>query len=127
MSSKVIKHWICKGGLIIAVLRFQSRHVVQLSSDVLSSPQEMGMRNPLHRKKLQLALNAFTSKVREKSSELDYIWVTRETLSSQTFVVMMQQPAALSSGLFLVCQAGWMTSACLSTRTSFTKLEWTVG
>lgn len=40
------------------------------------------MKNPLHRKKLQLALTAFTTKVREKSSELDYIWVTRKTLSS---------------------------------------------
>lgn len=51
------------------------------------------MKNPLHRKKLQLALNAFTSKVREKSSELDYIWVTRKTLSSQTCcLVMTQQP-----------------------------------
>uniref|UniRef100_A0A3P8SG16 PPFIA binding protein 2a n=1 Tax=Amphiprion percula TaxID=161767 RepID=A0A3P8SG16_AMPPE len=37
----------------------------------------MGMKNPLHRKKLQLALRAFTTKVVEKSSELDYIWVTR--------------------------------------------------
>lgn len=38
------------------------------------------MKNPLHRKKLQLALSAFTTKVIEKSSELDYIWVTRKTL-----------------------------------------------
>ena len=38
------------------------------------------MKNPLHRKKLQLALNAFTTKVVEKSSELDYIWVTRKAL-----------------------------------------------
>ncbi|XP_014846232.1 PREDICTED: liprin-beta-2-like isoform X4 [Poecilia mexicana] len=39
--------------------------------------KEMGMKHPLHRKKLQLALRAFTSKVAEKSSELDHIWVTR--------------------------------------------------
>lgn len=38
------------------------------------------MRNPLHRKKLQLALRAFSTKTVEKSSELDYIWVARETL-----------------------------------------------
>uniref|UniRef100_A0A3Q3IHW8 SAM domain-containing protein n=1 Tax=Monopterus albus TaxID=43700 RepID=A0A3Q3IHW8_MONAL len=37
----------------------------------------MGMKNPLHRKKLQLALRAFTTKVMEKPSELDHIWVTR--------------------------------------------------
>ncbi|KAK2854125.1 hypothetical protein Q5P01_006786 [Channa striata] len=39
--------------------------------------KEMGMKNPLHRKKLQLALKAFTTKVIEKSAELDHIWVTR--------------------------------------------------
>ncbi|XP_032416955.1 liprin-beta-2 isoform X6 [Xiphophorus hellerii] len=39
--------------------------------------KDMGMKHPLHRKKLQLALRAFTSKVAEKSSELDHIWVTR--------------------------------------------------
>uniref|UniRef100_A0A672G5R9 PPFIA binding protein 2a n=1 Tax=Salarias fasciatus TaxID=181472 RepID=A0A672G5R9_SALFA len=39
--------------------------------------KEMGMKNPLHRKKMQLALKAFTTKVFEKSSELDHIWVTR--------------------------------------------------
>ena len=38
------------------------------------------MKHPLHRKKLQLALKAFTTKVIEKSAELDYIWVTRKTL-----------------------------------------------
>ncbi|XP_056134546.1 liprin-beta-2 [Lampris incognitus] len=38
--------------------------------------KEMGMKHPLHRKKLQLALKAFTTKVTEKSSELDHIWVT---------------------------------------------------
>ncbi|XP_023809281.1 liprin-beta-2-like isoform X2 [Oryzias latipes] len=39
--------------------------------------KEMGMKHPLHRKKLQLALRAFTTKITEKSSELDHIWVTR--------------------------------------------------
>lgn len=83
------------------------------------------MKNPLHRKKLQLALNAFTSKVREKSSELDYIWVTRKSPPSWAFVVMTSEPVALNSCLCLVYQAGWMTSACLSTRTSSMKLAWT--
>ncbi|KAM9366580.1 liprin-beta-2 [Symphorus nematophorus] len=48
-----------------------------LSATPQDFEKEMGMKNPLHRKKLQLALNAFTTKVVEKSSELDYIWVTR--------------------------------------------------
>uniref|UniRef100_A0A8D3C5E9 PPFIA binding protein 2a n=1 Tax=Scophthalmus maximus TaxID=52904 RepID=A0A8D3C5E9_SCOMX len=59
-----------------------SRQWVENGQTLLSaSPQdfekEMGMKNPLHRKKLQLAMKAFTTKVIEKSSELDYIWVTR--------------------------------------------------
>ncbi|XP_076848641.1 liprin-beta-2 isoform X12 [Brachyhypopomus gauderio] len=48
---------------------------------LLATPQEfekeMGIKHPLHRKKLQLALRSFTSKTMEKSSELDHIWVTR--------------------------------------------------
>ncbi|TKS70054.1 Liprin-beta-2 Coiled-coil-like protein 1 [Collichthys lucidus] len=48
-----------------------------LSATPQDFEKEMGMKNPLHRKKLQLALNAFTTKVVEKSAELDYIWVTR--------------------------------------------------
>nr|XP_057944605.1 liprin-beta-2 isoform X2 [Doryrhamphus excisus] len=48
---------------------------------IAATPQdlekEMGMRHPLHRKKLQLALRAFTTKVTEKSADLDHIWVTR--------------------------------------------------
>ncbi|KAM7014754.1 liprin-beta-2 isoform 4-T4 [Tautogolabrus adspersus] len=59
-----------------------SRQWVENGQTILSAtPQdfekEMGMKNPLHRKKLQLALSAFTTKVIEKSSELDHIWVTR--------------------------------------------------
>ncbi|XP_031702296.1 liprin-beta-2 isoform X3 [Anarrhichthys ocellatus] len=48
-----------------------------LSATPQDFEKEMGMKNPLHRKKLQLALKAFTTKVIEKSSDLDYIWVTR--------------------------------------------------
>ncbi|XP_038855673.1 liprin-beta-2-like [Salvelinus namaycush] len=39
--------------------------------------KEMGIKHPLHRKKLQLALRGFSTKAMEKSSELDHIWVTR--------------------------------------------------
>ncbi|XP_034385386.1 liprin-beta-2 isoform X2 [Cyclopterus lumpus] len=48
-----------------------------LSATPQDFEKEMGMKNPLHRKKLQLALKAFTTKVIEKSADLDYIWVTR--------------------------------------------------
>ncbi|XP_030221203.1 liprin-beta-2b isoform X8 [Gadus morhua] len=48
---------------------------------VLATPQElekeMGLKNPLHRKKLQLAVKMLCSKQVEKSAELDHIWVTR--------------------------------------------------
>ncbi|KAM9376355.1 liprin-beta-2b isoform 2-T2 [Pholidichthys leucotaenia] len=39
--------------------------------------KELAMKNPLHRKKLQLSIKALSSKQPEKSAELDYIWVTR--------------------------------------------------
>ncbi len=39
--------------------------------------QEICIKHPLHRKKLQLALRAFNNTTMEKSSELDHIWVTR--------------------------------------------------
>uniref|UniRef100_A0A665VCW0 PPFIA binding protein 2a n=1 Tax=Echeneis naucrates TaxID=173247 RepID=A0A665VCW0_ECHNA len=48
-----------------------------LSATPQDFEKEMGMKNPLHRKKLQLALRAFTTKTVEKSAELDHIWVTR--------------------------------------------------
>lgn len=35
------------------------------------------MKNPLHRKKLQLAIKSVSNKQGEKSAELDFIWVTR--------------------------------------------------
>ncbi|XP_037103665.1 liprin-beta-2 isoform X1 [Syngnathus acus] len=59
-----------------------TRQWVECGQTLLSAtPQdlekEMGMKHPLHRKKLQLALKAFTNKTTEKSSELDHIWVTR--------------------------------------------------
>lgn len=40
--------------------------------------QELGIKNPLHRKKLQLAIKAISTKQTEKSAELDFIWVTRK-------------------------------------------------
>lgn len=64
------------------------------------------MKNPLHRKKLQLAMNAFTSKVREKSSELDYIWVTRKTLSSLDLSCCDR--AALNVCLSVCLLSGWL-------------------
>nr|XP_049578624.1 liprin-beta-2b isoform X8 [Syngnathus scovelli] len=48
-----------------------------LSATPQDLEKEMGMKNPLHRKKLHLAIKTFNSKQHEKSAELDYLWVTR--------------------------------------------------
>uniref|UniRef100_A0A4W5KI58 PPFIA binding protein 2 n=1 Tax=Hucho hucho TaxID=62062 RepID=A0A4W5KI58_9TELE len=72
--------WLEESGLEQYVIL--ARHWANSGQTLLSaSPQdlekEMGIKNPLHRKKLQLALKSFSTKMNEKSSELDHIWVTR--------------------------------------------------
>ncbi|XP_041071825.1 liprin-beta-1b isoform X5 [Carcharodon carcharias] len=42
-----------------------------------SREQELGIKHPLHRKKLQLALQAFGSEEEDNKGKLDYNWVTR--------------------------------------------------
>ncbi|XP_041445837.1 liprin-beta-2 isoform X7 [Xenopus laevis] len=48
---------------------------------LMATPQamekELGIKHPLHRKKLQLAINTINGKKEEKSGQLDHIWVTR--------------------------------------------------
>ncbi|XP_049340413.1 liprin-beta-2b isoform X3 [Astyanax mexicanus] len=48
-----------------------------LSASLHDLEKELGMKHPLHRKKLQLALHSFSTKLGEKSADLDYVWVTR--------------------------------------------------
>ncbi|KAF5888176.1 liprin-beta-2-like isoform X2, partial [Clarias magur] len=48
-----------------------------LSATPQEFEKEMGIKHPLHRKKLELAVRSFNNKAMEKSSELDHIWVTR--------------------------------------------------
>ncbi|XP_051726978.1 liprin-beta-2 isoform X4 [Ctenopharyngodon idella] len=48
-----------------------------LSATPQELEKEICIKHPLHRKKLQLALRAFSNKTMEKPSELDHIWVTR--------------------------------------------------
>ncbi|XP_075326740.1 liprin-beta-2b isoform X1 [Odontesthes bonariensis] len=61
---------------------FLARQWVSSGQTLLSATphdleKELSMKNPLHRKKLQLSIKTFSSTQPEKSAELDYIWVTR--------------------------------------------------
>ncbi|XP_058500508.1 liprin-beta-2b isoform X5 [Solea solea] len=58
------RHWVTSGQTLLSA----SSHDLE---------KELLMKNPLHRKKLQLATKTFSSKQPVKSAELDYIWVTR--------------------------------------------------
>ncbi|KAJ4938528.1 hypothetical protein JOQ06_003141 [Pogonophryne albipinna] len=57
-------HWVTSGDTL-------------LSSTMQDIEKEPAIKNPLHRKKLQLAIKTISSKQPDKSAELDYIWVTR--------------------------------------------------
>ncbi|XP_042351652.1 liprin-beta-2b isoform X2 [Plectropomus leopardus] len=57
-------HWVTSGDTL-------------LSATLQDLEKELAMKNPLHRKKLQLAIKTISSKQPEKSAALDYIWVTR--------------------------------------------------
>ncbi|CAL9697046.1 unnamed protein product [Knipowitschia caucasica] len=48
-----------------------------LSTSSQEIEKELAIKNPLHRKKLHLAIRSASGKRQEKSSDLDYIWVTR--------------------------------------------------
>uniref|UniRef100_A0A8C2I7I5 PPFIA binding protein 2 n=1 Tax=Cyprinus carpio TaxID=7962 RepID=A0A8C2I7I5_CYPCA len=70
--------WMEEFGLVQYVN--MARQWVTSGQTLLSSQdieKELGIKHPLHRKKLQLALRSFSTKITEKSSELDHIWVTR--------------------------------------------------
>ncbi|XP_071362564.1 liprin-beta-2b isoform X2 [Trachinotus anak] len=62
--SVLARHWVTSGQTL-------------LSATPQDLEKEMALKNPLHRKKLQLAIKTFSSKQPEKSAELDYVWVTR--------------------------------------------------
>uniref|UniRef100_A0A672PQ13 PPFIA binding protein 2 n=1 Tax=Sinocyclocheilus grahami TaxID=75366 RepID=A0A672PQ13_SINGR len=88
MEEKHIKSWtteqVCGWLEDIGLGQYVSlaRQWVNSGQTLLSAtPQELEkeicIKHPLHRKKLQLSLRAFSYKTMEKSSELDHIWVTR--------------------------------------------------
>lgn len=72
------------------------------------------MKNPLHRKKLQLAIKTISSKQPEKSAELDYIWVTR-THSNRTLIsnthsekLILKLPYIPYINTDILCSKGWL-------------------
>ncbi|XP_052322077.1 liprin-beta-2b isoform X4 [Oncorhynchus keta] len=72
--------WLAESGLdqyVILAQHWANSGQTLLSASPQDLEKEMGIKNPLHRKKLQLALKSFSTKTTEKSSELDHIWVTR--------------------------------------------------
>lgn len=76
------------------------------------------MRPPLHRKKLQLALQALGADDDPKG-KLDHNWATSECCNRGSPAVLLWVNAPM---LF---QGGWMTSASRSTRATLMRLAWT--
>lgn len=77
----------CRGSLSLPVdprapgrslLPPASRQHRDIPPVLLSRFQELGIKHPLHRKKLVLAVKAINAKQEEKSALLDHIWVTRK-------------------------------------------------
>ncbi|KAK7892041.1 hypothetical protein WMY93_024004 [Mugilogobius chulae] len=65
------------GQYSISARNWGSNGQTLLSASTQEIEKELGIKNLLHRKKLQLAIRSFSGKRQEKSSDLDYIWVTR--------------------------------------------------
>lgn len=64
--------------------------------------QEMGIKHPLHRKKLVLAIKAINAKQDEKSAQLDHIWVTRKCLDSDGIVWEGISPTSMKGAAWFV-------------------------
>ncbi|NWX29763.1 LIPB2 protein, partial [Notiomystis cincta] len=79
-STERVCNWLEDFGLGQYVI-FARQWVTSGHTLLTATPQdmekEMGIKHPLHRKKLVLAIKAINSKQDEKSAQLDHIWVTR--------------------------------------------------
>ncbi|XP_049928163.1 liprin-beta-2b isoform X4 [Epinephelus moara] len=79
-STEQVCDWLEEIGLGqygILACQWVSNGDTLLSATPQDLEKDLAMKNPLHRKKLQLAIKTISSKQPEKSAELDYIWVTR--------------------------------------------------
>ncbi|KAE8606704.1 hypothetical protein XENTR_v10010823 [Xenopus tropicalis] len=79
-SNEQVCNWLEDLGLgqyIIFARQWISSGHTLLMATPQALEKELGIKHPLHRKKLQMAINAINSKKEEKSGQLDHIWVTR--------------------------------------------------
>ncbi|NWX42756.1 LIPB2 protein, partial [Steatornis caripensis] len=79
-STERVCNWLEDFGLgqylIFARQWVTSGHTL-LTATPQDMEKEMGIKHPLHRKKLVLAIKSINAKQDEKSAQLDHIWVTR--------------------------------------------------
>ncbi|XP_069713624.1 liprin-beta-2 isoform X5 [Phaenicophaeus curvirostris] len=79
-STERVCNWLEDFGLGQYVI-FARQWVTSGHTLLTATPQdmekEMGIKHPLHRKKLVLAVKSINAKQDEKSAQLDHIWVTR--------------------------------------------------
>lgn len=79
-STERVCAWLEDFGLAQYVI-FARQWVTSGHTLLTATPQDMekelGIKHPLHRKKLVLAVKAINTKQEEKSAQLDHIWVTR--------------------------------------------------
>lgn len=71
----------------------------------VSDVQELGIKHPLHRKKLQLALQALGSEEEDNKGKLDYNWVMSEWLASEAPLGLQLSPCVRQT-VFLPRMAG---------------------
>jgi len=64
----------------------------------------MGIKHPLHRKKLVLAIKSISTKQDEKSAQLDHIWVTRKCWknSSENLVFLLYSEVGIKLKYFQI-------------------------
>lgn len=64
----------------LSLSRERNKTVLSLDLLLCCLSQELGIKHPLHRKKLQLALQALGSEEENNHGKLDYHWVTSKIL-----------------------------------------------
>ncbi|XP_075044169.1 liprin-beta-2 isoform X3 [Mixophyes fleayi] len=79
-SNEQVCNWLEDFGLgqyVIFARQWVSSGHTLLTATPQSLEKELSIKHPLHRKKLQLAINAINTKKDEKSGQLDHMWLTR--------------------------------------------------